>query len=104
MVCHAFDINRSSYYEYRQRRSRVDVERLALKAQVKRLFTKSRRSAGSRTIKKLPNDESVTIGRLKARRLISELGLICKQPGLMLTSRPPLSDRLFRIILPVNLK
>jgi putative transposase len=64
MVCNAFDISRSSYYEYRQRRKHVDVERLALKAQVNRLFTKSRSSAGSRTIKGM-----------------RELGLICKQPG-----------------------
>jgi putative transposase len=42
IVCNAFDISRSSYYEYRQRRNRVDVKRLALKAQVSRLFTKSR--------------------------------------------------------------
>jgi putative transposase len=27
------------------------------------------------------NDEGVLIGRFKVRRLMSELGLICKQPG-----------------------
>ncbi|WP_349342704.1 IS3 family transposase [Marinobacter sp. MMG032] len=81
MVCNAFDISRSSYYEYRQRRKHVDVERLALKAQVNRLFTKSRSSAGSRTIKGMLNDDGVVIGRFKVRRLMSELGLICKQPG-----------------------
>jgi putative transposase len=81
MVCNAFDISRSSYYEYRQRRKHVDVERLALKAQVNRLFTKSRSFAGSRTIKGMLNDDGVVIGRFKVRRLMSELGLICKQPG-----------------------
>ena len=81
MVCEAFDISRSSYYEYRQRRSHIDVERLALKAQVNRLFTKSRSSAGSRTIKDMLSDEGITVGRFKVRRLMSELGLICKQPG-----------------------
>ncbi|EMP56849.1 transposase OrfAB subunit B [Marinobacter santoriniensis NKSG1] len=81
MVCNAFDISRSSYYEYRQRRNHVDVERLALKAQVNRLFTKSRSSAGSRTIKGLLSEEGVVVGRFKVRRLMSELGLICKQPG-----------------------
>ena len=81
MVCNAFDISRSSYYEYRQRRNHVDVERLALKAQVNRLFTKSRSFAGSRTIKGMLNDHGVVIGRFKVRRLMSELGLICKQPG-----------------------
>ena len=81
LVCEAFDISRSSYYEYRQRRNRVDVERLALRAQVNRLFTKSRSSAGSRTIKGLLREEGVVVGRFKVRRLMSELGLICKQPG-----------------------
>jgi len=81
LVCEAFEISRSSYYEYRQRRNRVDVERLALKAQVSRLFTKSRSSAGSRTIKGLLREEGVVVGRFKVRRLMSELGLICKQPG-----------------------
>ncbi|KKN81990.1 hypothetical protein LCGC14_0314370 [marine sediment metagenome] len=81
MVCNAFDISRSSYYEYRQRRHRVNVERLALKAQVNRLFKKSRSSAGSRSIKGLLNEEGVTIGRFKVRRLMSEMGLICKQAG-----------------------
>ncbi|WP_350359378.1 IS3 family transposase [Vreelandella sp. SM1641] len=81
MVCNAFDISRSSYYEYRHRRNQIDVERLALKAQVNRLFTKSRSSAGSRTIKCMLNDDGVVIGRFKVRRLMGELGLICKQPG-----------------------
>jgi len=81
MVCNAFDISRSSYYEYRQRRKHIDVERLVLKAQVNRLFTKSRSSAGSRTIKGLLSEEGIVVGRFKVRRLMSELGLICKQPG-----------------------
>ena len=59
----------------------MDVERLALKAQVNRLFTKSRSSAGSRTIKGLLSEEGIVVGRFKVRRLMSELGLICKQPG-----------------------
>ncbi|PJX12644.1 hypothetical protein CWI66_16600 [Halomonas sp. 141] len=102
-VCNAFDISHSSYYEYRQRRHRVDVERLALKAQVSRLFKKSRSSAGSRSIKKLLSEEGVTIGRFKVRSLMSEMGLVCKQPGPMLTSRRPLSDLILRIILAANL-
>ena len=81
LVCEVFEISRSGYYEYRQQRNRVDVERLALKAQVKRLFIQSRNSAGSRTIKDALNNDGIVIGRFKVRRLMSELGLICKQPG-----------------------
>ena len=104
MVCNAFDISRSSYYEYRQRRKPVDVERLALKSQVNRLFTKSRSSAGSRTIKGMLNDDGVVIGRFKVRRLMSELGLICKRRVLMLTSKRRLNDRTFRTIWLVSLQ
>ena len=79
MVCAAFDINRSCYYEHRQKVQRVDAERVALRAQVNELFNKSRSSAGSRTIQGLLNDQGVGIGRFKVRRLMSELGLVCKQ-------------------------
>ncbi|TDX24790.1 hypothetical protein DFO67_12035 [Modicisalibacter xianhensis] len=47
MVCEAFGVSRSSYYEHRRKRSCIDVERFTLRAAVNRLFTKSRSSAGS---------------------------------------------------------
>jgi putative transposase len=81
MVCKAFDISRSSYYEYRQRCNIIDAERLALRAKIKALFTNSRRSAGSRTLTSMLKKKGVTIGRFKVRRLVSESGLVCKQPG-----------------------
>ena len=81
LVCNAFDVSRSSYYEYRQRCNRVDVERLILRSKVNRYFTKSRSSAGSRTIVGMMADDEIVIGRFKVRRLMRELGLISKQPG-----------------------
>ena len=81
MVCAAFDVSRSTYYEYRQRRHRIGAGRLALKALVNKLFTASRSSAGSRTMMGLLGEEGVVAGRFKVRRLMSELGLVCKQPG-----------------------
>ena len=81
MVCAAFGINRSCYYEHRQRIQRVDAERVALRARVNEMFNKSRSSAGSRTIQGLLNDQGIEIGRFKVRRLMGELGLVCKQPG-----------------------
>ena len=81
MVCKAFEVSRSSYYDYRRRRSVVDAERVVLRADVNRIFRKSRSSAGSRMITSMLNDEGVEIGRFKVRRLMSELGLICKQPA-----------------------
>jgi len=81
MVCEAFDINRSCYYDYRDRRQQVDVERLELRAKVNQVFKASRSSAGSRTVKTKLNDAGIEIGRFKVRRLMAEIGLICKQPG-----------------------
>jgi len=81
MVCEAFDINRSCYYAYRDRRRLVDVERLELRAKVNQKFKLGRSSAGSRMIKTMLNDDGIEIGRFKVRRLMAEIGLICKQPG-----------------------
>ncbi|MGP9533270.1 MULTISPECIES: IS3 family transposase [Halomonas] len=81
MVCDAFDISRSSYYDYRQRQQNIDASRLALKAMVRRVFTQGRGSAGSRTVKALLNQAGITIGRFKVRRLMRELGLVSRQPG-----------------------
>jgi putative transposase len=81
MVCEAFDIPRSCYYEHRHRRSVVDTERVYLRAKVNEVFRQSRSAAGSRTIVDLLNVDGIVIGRFKVRRLMQEIGLICKQPG-----------------------
>jgi putative transposase len=81
VVCSAFDIARSSYYEHRRNRSRIDTKRLEQRAKVNELFTQSRSSAGSRTILTLMQEEGFNIGRYKVRRLMREMNLVCKQPG-----------------------
>lgn len=81
LVCSAFNVHRSCYYEHRKRSRRIDAERVALKAKVNRLFNQSRSSAGSRTIQGLLNEQGEEVGRFKVRSLMRELGLICKQPG-----------------------
>jgi putative transposase len=40
MVCKAFEVSRSSYYEYRRRRVVVDAERGVLRADVDRIFAR----------------------------------------------------------------
>lgn len=101
MVCKAFGVSQSSYYDYRRRRSVVGAERVVLRADVNRIFRKSRSSAGSRMITSMLNDEGIEIGRFKVRRLMSELGLICKQPGphaykQTTVERPDIPNRLNR--------
>lgn len=54
---------------------------MQLRAKVNALFTRSRSSAGSRSIKIMLNDNGIKIGRFKVRRLMQESNLICKQPG-----------------------
>jgi putative transposase len=81
MICETFEINRSSYYAYRERRNQVDVERMILRAKVKQVFRVSRGSAGSRTIKTKLNEQGIDIGRFKVSRLMAESDLVCKQPG-----------------------
>lgn len=81
MLCALFDIPRSCFYAYRQRKGRVDTVRMALRSRVHELFVESRSSAGSRSIMGMLREQGAMIGRFKVSRLMDELGLICKQPG-----------------------
>jgi len=72
---------RSSYYSHRKRKPKIDVDRLRLRSRVNTIFTRSRSSAGSRTIKDMLQAEGTVIGRFKVRSLMREAGLISKQPG-----------------------
>jgi putative transposase len=50
-------------------------------SRVNTIFTRSRSSAGSRTIRDMLQAEGTEIGRFKVRNLMREAGLISKQPG-----------------------
>lgn len=77
----AFDVPRSTYASYRQRRLTVDVERTRLHARVETIHRASRGSAGARTICGMLNQSGESIGIFKVRRLMSEKKLVSKQPG-----------------------
>jgi putative transposase len=81
LICHVFGVGLSSYYERCQRHKTINAERLMLRAKVNELFTKSRSSAGSRALVAMMCEDGIKIGRFKVSRLMSEAGLICKQPG-----------------------
>lgn len=85
LLCHFCRLNqrfpKSSYYDYRLRRDRIDSERLKLRARVTEVFKASRCSAGSRTIRDILNQQNVSIGRYKVSRLMAEASLVSKQPG-----------------------
>ncbi|MBY4694822.1 IS3 family transposase [Burkholderia latens] len=81
LICSVFNVSRSCLYAHRERATRIDAERMALRSRVHELFVESRSSAGSRSIMGMMREEGTTIGRFKVSRLMEELGLICKQPG-----------------------
>ncbi len=100
-VCQTFGVKRSSYYDYCKRKDYIDTEREALKARVDDTFRESRSSAGARTIKAMLAEDGITLGRFLIGRLMSEMGLVCKQPGphkykQATVERPDIPNRLNR--------
>lgn len=75
MVCSAFDVPRSCFYDYRARRHRVDARRVTLRSQVNQFFSESRGAAGSRSIMGMMRENGVMIGRFQVRSLMRELCL-----------------------------
>lgn len=81
LVCSALGVGVSSSYERRKRRQQIETKRRLLRARIKRLFIKSRNSAGTRTLVYMLKHEGVVMGRFKVGRLMKEQGLTSKQPG-----------------------
>jgi len=81
MVCLLFNINRSRYYNYCQRKQTIDSERLELRAKVSECHRLSRGAAGSRSIVAMMAIQGIKIGRFKVRRLMLESQITSKQPG-----------------------
>jgi len=81
LICAAFDVPASSYYDYRERSQKIDVERLTLRSIVKQLFRSTRNAAGSRSLVDMMRELGHVIGRFKVRRLMKEAALVSKQPG-----------------------
>lgn len=81
LICAAFDVPTSSYYDYRKRSQKIDVERLTLRSIIKQLFRSTRNAAGSRTLVGLMRELGHAVGRFKVRRLMKEAALVSKQPG-----------------------
>jgi len=79
-LCSIFEVPRSTYYGYRNRKRRIDSERIRLRIKVAEIFNISRQSAGSRTIVDKMREEGESIGRFKVRRLMKEARLESKQP------------------------
>lgn len=74
-LCSALGVNRSSVYHYRQRKRRVDPNRQRLHERVRAIHEESRGSAGARMISRRLKADGDDVGRDKAGRLMSEVGV-----------------------------
>ncbi len=81
LVCASFDIATSCFYDYLNRRQYIDLNKIKLRSELKRLFRISRGSAGSRMLVSMMKAIGYQVGRFKVRRLMKEAGLTSKQPG-----------------------
>lgn len=81
MVCAAFDVPLSSYYDFKSRSNEINVDRLTLRSLIKQLFRSTRNAAGSRTLVEMMRELGHNIGRFKVRSLMKEAALVSKQPG-----------------------
>ncbi len=81
MVCCAFDVPTSCFYDYLARRRTINRERMQQRSELRRLFKERRSSAGSRALMSMMRELGYQIGRFKVRKLMKEAGLASKQPG-----------------------
>ncbi|HHQ4469514.1 TPA: IS3 family transposase, partial [Aeromonas veronii] len=81
LVCCAFDVPTSCFYDYLARRRAINRERMQPRSELRRLFKASRNSAGSRALMSMMRGLGYQTGRFKVRNLMKEAGLVSKQPG-----------------------
>ncbi|SIR60509.1 HTH-like domain-containing protein [Aeromonas veronii] len=81
LVCCAFDVPTSCFYDYLARRRTINRERIQQRSELRRLFKASRNSAGSRALMSMMRELGYQIGRFKIRNLMKDAGLVSKQPG-----------------------
>jgi putative transposase len=78
-LCRVFNVKRSSFYEWMERRSRPRIRREKLRAKVVSLHAESREAMGSRMISKRLKAESFSVGRSLAAALMREANIASKQ-------------------------
>ncbi|MGL6508712.1 IS3 family transposase [Aeromonas hydrophila] len=81
LVCCAFDVPTSCFYDYLARKWTINRERIQQRSELRRLFKESKNSAGSRALMSMMRELGYQIGRFKIRNLMKEAGLASKQPG-----------------------
>lgn len=79
IVCRVFDVKRSSFYEWIQRRTKLRLRREELKLKVVELHSESREAMGSRMISQGLKSQNIAVGRSLARALMREVNIVSKQ-------------------------
>ncbi|WP_256590812.1 MULTISPECIES: IS3 family transposase [unclassified Pseudomonas] len=79
ILCRVFDVKRSSFYEWIQRRAKPRIKREELKGKVVELHSESREAMGSRTISKNLQANNIPAGRGLVRTLMREANIVSKQ-------------------------
>ena len=75
-ACELSKVSRSGYYEWLRRPEKRGVDVLGQK--IKRIFKKSRKTYGTRRIKKQLEAEGIAVSRQRIRRKMAEQGLVAK--------------------------
>ncbi len=80
LVCCAFDVPTSCFYDYLARKRMINHERIRQRSELRCLFKESRDSAGSRALMSMMRVLGYQIGRFKVRNLMKEVVLASRQP------------------------
>ncbi|TMO38127.1 IS3 family transposase [Pseudoalteromonas sp. S4389] len=101
MVCSVLNVPRSSYYDFKQRLTSIKLEEVQLRSTINELFSLSRGAAGSRMLAVMLKEADLPVGVFKVRRIMRDMGLVCKQPGphsykLATAERPDIPNKLNR--------
>ncbi len=67
LVCCAFGIPTSCFYDYLARKRTINRERVQQRSELRCLFNESRGSAGSRALMSMMRELGYQVGRLKVR-------------------------------------
>jgi putative transposase len=78
-LCKTFGVHRSSFYDGKAQRDRVDAKREQLREKVVSIHEESRGSAGARTVSAIFREEGFDVGRFMARSLMKEANVASKQ-------------------------
>lgn len=76
LMCRALKVGRSGFYEWRLRSLLKKVEPIGLRDNIKRVFQKSRKTYGHRSVRDVLIKEGIHFGRKLILRLMTEMALV----------------------------